>query len=127
MSAIGRTEQAGFTLVEMLVVLAVTALVAGLSFPALERVQAGQQLRQSASRLEAELLQTRARAIALDETLRFAASASLPRDGVTGLPPKGLFFYRDGSSNGAMLSVSMAAGQMRLAVDPATGAVGRPD
>jgi prepilin-type N-terminal cleavage/methylation domain-containing protein len=120
-----RIDEAGFTLIEMLVVLAVTALVVGLSFPALAHLQARQGLRQAEARLETELRQTRARAIARDEQVRFAPSPALLDRGRIELPAGGLIFYRDGSSSGAHVALQAEGATISLAIDPVNGRIGR--
>ena len=75
MSAIGRTDgQHGFTLIEMLVVMAILALISSLAFPALERRIAAQRIESEAARIGAELRSAQASAIARDAAVVFAAT-----------------------------------------------------
>lgn len=123
MSATGKSE-AGFTLLEMLVVLAVTALVSGLGWPVAERAIAGAQFRAIAAGAEAELIETRARAISASAPATFT-----PPHGTEGarwsLPRGGIVFHPDGSASGGEVSLMLEGRKLRFTIDGATGAVRR--
>lgn len=121
MSATGPAE-AGFTLLEMLVVLAVTALIASLSWPVLQGALAGQQFRSALATSQADLVQASARAIALDRPVRFVPSGSLDTNIRLAMPDRGITFFPDGSSNGGVLVLSEGRRETRVVVDPVTGA-----
>lgn len=134
MSAAGRPS--GFTLVEMLVVLAVTALIAGLSFPAIERSLRGQAFESAADATELGLRQARADAIRSGRATRFALGAdrrSIVREGGApialpaaigiALPTQGITFFGDGTATGGTVALTGSGRERRLAVDPGSGAV----
>lgn len=68
-------RQAGFTLVELLVVLVIVAGVVAIGAGAMSRKLPGQQLQQSARLLAAQLRYTRAQAIATGESQLFTLDA----------------------------------------------------
>lgn len=120
----------------MLVTLAIATLVAGLAFPAVERVFARQQFSAGALAIDLALAQARARAIGQRETVR----VSLSRDGRTlladgeapltlaesltvGWPPRGLAFFADGTSTGGSIAVAGGGRRGRIAVDPYTARI----
>jgi general secretion pathway protein H len=132
MSAAGR----GFTLIEMLVVLAVTALMAGLAFPALERALRGQAFESAADATELGLRQTRADAIRSGRPTRFAlgpdrrsivreggAPVELPAAIAITLPTQGVTFFGDGTASGGTITLTGSGRTRRLAINPGSGAV----
>jgi len=124
MSATGRTDQRGFTLIEMLVVLAVLGLVSGLAFPAVEQSIGHQQFRLAVGEIEAALHESRATAIA--KGMRTSFALQVAANGVAvDLPRGGLNFYPDGSASGGTVAVSAGPRRVRFAVDAATGQIRR--
>lgn len=137
MSATGNAARplaaAGFTLVEVLVVLGITGLITGLGFPQLRNQMTTQEWRSSVSGTMALLRSARATAIRGD---RPAVVSLAPggrvlrldgRDTVT-LPasvrvalPGPIRFAGDGSSNGGSVAVTGRRQTMRINVAPATG------
>lgn len=117
-------ETAGFTLIEMLVVLAITALVAALGWPAAERAIAAAEFRGRAAQGAALLAETRARAIARHETVRFQPGDAIAQARWT-LPQGGLAFFADGSASGGEAVLAARGRRARFAVDAATGAIRR--
>lgn len=124
MSATGRVDQYGFTLIEMLVVLAVLGLVSGIAFPAVERSIAHQQFRLAAGEIEAALHESRAMAIATGSRTAFSPQ-DLARGIALDVPRVGLTFYPDGSASGGTISVSSGPRSTRFAIDAATGLIRR--
>jgi prepilin-type N-terminal cleavage/methylation domain-containing protein len=122
MSATGRSDARGFTLIEMLVVLAVMGLVSGIAFPAVERSIAHMQFRLAAADIEAGLRAARAAAIAGGAPVAYVA-ASPGGNAEVELPRGGLEFYPDGSASGGTVSVTGAKRVVRFAIDGATGIV----
>ena len=104
MSAIGRPDgQHGFTLIEMLVVMAILALISSLAFPALERRIAAQRIESEAARIGAELRSAQASAIARDAAVVFAAT-DVPADLVV-RQSRPIVFFGDGTSTGGTVSL----------------------
>ncbi|MGI4881476.1 MAG: pilus assembly FimT family protein [Janthinobacterium lividum] len=124
----------GFTLIEMLVVLAIMGLIAGLGFPRLERAIATQDLRRTGSEVAAALRAARARALRTGSPAVFVAGPG-SRFWVGGEPaqtapvpvtveawPRGrITFFGDGSSSGGTATVAGPARRLDLVVEPATG------
>lgn len=137
MSAIGKREH-GFTLIEMLVTLAVAGLIAGIAFPAIDRMIARQDFAATAATLGLALRSARAEAIGDGETVYFALSADgrsyggrdaeaqqLPDAMTLALPPGGIAFFEDGTSTGGVLLLTGQGASLRLEVNGATGMIGR--
>ncbi len=124
MSATGKTEAAGFTLIEMLVVLAILGLIAAISYPAVERAVAGRRFAHAVSEVESRLYAARAAAIA---TARPAmAEPGQTREGIaiafSGQPA---VFYPDGSASAAAVTVSSGQRRVRFTIDSGTGEITR--
>lgn len=124
----------GFTLLEMLVVLAVMALIAGISFPAVERLSVRSGLLAARNMVMAELLTARADAFRTDS----ATSISVAPDGrslaqADGVPiqipqgvalaaqPARLHFYPDGSTSGGQLQLRSDVLATDIVVDTEQG------
>ncbi len=131
MSATGRP--AGFTLIEMLVVLGIAGLIAGLGFPRLQGQIAVQEMRSSVAGTMALLRSARAgairrggssvvsvapggRALRLDgrDTLALPATVRAAAGGP-------IRFAADGSSSGGRLAVAGKQRIVTITVAPATG------
>lgn len=133
MSAAG--ERTGFTLIEMLVVLAVTALVTGIAFPALDRTMRAQAFEGAADAIELGLRSARADAMSRGTPIKFEMGADrrsvlvgggvipIPTGTVVTLPTQGIAFYGDGTSNGGRIDLVGSGRSRRLEVDPGSGAV----
>lgn len=128
MSATGDTRRttSGFTLIEMLVVVGVTALLSSIMFPGLERSLDYWSYRASLASIRSGLEDARGQALRSGAPARFIMS----RDGgsftvaggqpvMLGRPvrllsaPDAIDFYGDGSASGGMIEV-MAGGRMAL-------------
>lgn len=124
MSATGRTEAAGFTLIEMLVVLAILGLISAIAFPAVERAVDGRRFSHAVAEVEDRLYAARANAIATARPAAFTPEQD--RDGiavaVTGQAP---VFYPDGSASAGTVTVSAGKRAARFRVDPGTGEIAR--
>ena len=135
MSATGSAREAGTTLLEALVVISITAMIAGAIFPAVKQTLDVLALRQSATVLVANLRLQRAQALLTGRATALAVTgdgsgyawgggeARLSR-GVQ-VSPAGarVVFYPDGASSGAAMNLSGARRRLDVAVDDATGAI----
>lgn len=124
MSATGKTELrvAGFTLLEMLVVLAVLGLISALAFPAVERAQVGQRFAADTATFEARLYAARAAAIAsgaprVVETGKLGGGSQVEASG------QSIVFFPDGSARGGILILSAGKRSRRYTIDAGTGEV----
>lgn len=138
--------RAGFTLIEMLVVLAILALVAALLPPLLEGGQARAELTAASRELAAALRETRSLALReghseaflVDSTAgvfragpaparRVAPGLALaivaPADGRTATPVGAIRFFADGSSSGGRLILLQGERRSYVTVDWLTGRV----
>ncbi len=143
-----RTEQqAGFTLIEVLVVLVILGLVGGLVLSHGPARPAGLDLRSEASQMMQALRGARGQAIATNHDVAFVLD--LPQHGwridrgplhplsppvratmtaVAGdAPPATILFAPDGSASGGVIALAEGASTMRVAVDWLTGRVGLLD
>jgi general secretion pathway protein H len=139
-------SEAGFTLLEMIVVLAILALAVGIAAPVLTRPSDGARLQTAASELKAALRATRAAAIAtgseatlmIDVDRKAFQSPAVPRRRIasdidakltfasalrSGVPEGGFRFFPDGSSTGGDVTLSLRGRQARICVDWLTGQV----
>jgi general secretion pathway protein H len=144
----GRSFRAGFTLMEMLVVLAILALVMGFAGPLLSRGTEGVRLETASNELAAALRLTRSAAVMrnseatlmIDVDKRVFGSSAVPQrpfaaeiqakltyaSGIRSAKSDGGFrFFPDGSSTGGDVTLSLHGKQVKLCVDWLTGEVRR--
>lgn len=137
MSATGKRTRVpgrGFTLIEMLVVLAIVALVSALAFPAVDRtldarraVAAGEAVGRALKAARAEALRGGA-AVTLDvNSLRTRSdeAAPLPADAAIALTPQRIAFHADGSAIGGTARVETGGRSFGWRIEGETGLVRR--
>jgi len=138
MSATGSgRREAGFTLMEALIALAVFSLVAGLVFPAVGQGAAAAAFQQAASGLRADVAMARAQALRTGEPVELVVAPDGRGYGWTPGPQRRLIaglelgpadaalrFYPDGSSSGGGLVLAQGVRRASLSVDPTTGLTG---
>lgn len=126
----------GFTLLEMLVILAVLALVSGIAFPALDKAMRRQAFQADATRVEAVLRRARAAAIARGTAVRVRVGAgghALAGEGAAErlagegrvTVPAALAFYPDGRASGGRVELAQGRLVARWQVTGATAGIGR--
>ena len=135
-------SDSGTTLIETLVVVAVTALVALIGLPQMRQALLTLSQRQAVSVVAARLRLARAQALREDAPVAFVVAADGTSYGVLGgvatpTPPgvtvsipRGdaaasgrIVFYGDGSASGGAVGVSAGRRTMRVFVGPGAGAV----
>lgn len=137
MSATGKRraagQEAGFTLFEMMVAVAILALISGIAFPRLQIVLGRQTLAEARGAVALAVARARSEAVRRDWPTRVTlsdqgdaliisriAATPLPAGATVEWPRDGLVIYGDGSSNGASGSLRAGAATSRFAIDPAT-------
>lgn len=123
------------TLLEALVVVAITALVGALEFPNLERALAMFSLRETASALTADLREAHADALREGQGVTFAFTPDgrgyVWSDGQTRTLPQvvsvqqgaTIRFFADGSASGGAIKLASGKRVIPISVDSATGTV----
>jgi general secretion pathway protein H len=139
MSGTGSRRDAGFTLVEALVAVALSGMIAALMFPNLERGLARLSLRMTTATLTAELHAARAAAVRAGAPVSFEIAASGRTYAWTGGPAieasapvrlamirqDPIVFYADGTTSGGAIAARSGGRAVEIDVDPATGAIVR--
>jgi general secretion pathway protein H len=138
MSATGDRSQSGFTLIEALVVVAITVLIAGLMFPRLQSAVSGQEFRLARSQMILGVRETRALAVRSGAAAQFVVGEDGSAFGVGARAPQPLpsaitlrlaeprrpvLFFPDGTSNGARLRLSAKGRQEEYIIFPTTGLI----
>jgi general secretion pathway protein H len=128
-----RDRGAGFTLVELMIVLAIMALVAALAMPELLRRAPASGLGAAAEELRAALSSARAAAIAQDREVSVRGGDGAYRvDGArrpfaSGVPVRvevaggGISFFPSGGSSGGTIVLRAGSASRALEVDALTG------
>ena len=130
------TRDSGATLMETLVVVALTAMAATILFPRVERGYAAVSLHEGTAVLMADLRTAHATAIRTAARVTFSVGddgrtyawtpgfAKVTPSGVN-ITPAGaaIAFFPDGSTTGGALMLSSGASRVVVAVDPSTAAV----
>ena len=129
---------AGFTLFEVLVAVAIMALIAGIAFPALQQVLSRAAIGEAQDAVLLALTQARAEARAKDIVVALALTSDhrgldpgngrpvteLPDNVDLDLPSHGFAFYPDGSAQGGVALITSGSSSRRIGVDPNTGRIG---
>jgi general secretion pathway protein H len=138
MSATGSLSERGFTLIEALVVIAITGLISGLMFPRLQGLVTGQEFRTARSQMILGVREARAQAIRSSGDVRFRIadggkgyrvgegeavllpgavrlSQSQGRDGVS--------FFGDGTSSGGRIVLAGRDRREEFIIFPTTGLI----
>ena len=135
MSATGSRPEAGFTLLEALVVVTITAMVGALMFPRVDRSLRLLALRETVAGLAADLRTARGQAIRGDGTVDFAVAPNGRSYAWTGARPRAVpagvslaasgpaRFYADGSAASASLTIAAGDRAASIVIDPVTGAL----
>jgi prepilin-type N-terminal cleavage/methylation domain-containing protein len=130
-------REAGFTLFEALVALAIMGLAAGIAFPALTSFHERRTVTEARTALLLALAEARATAHHNDlpaflvvsgngRALRLTQggfSATLPQGAQVALPASGCGFMPDGGSNGCTISLTAGRFADRFTLDPTTSQV----
>lgn len=124
------------TLLEALVVVAITAMLAAIGYPALHTGDTARAVRSGSTALVADLHRAHAAAIHLDRPISLAADADgmgwawlggIERldGGVRIAAPQGaITFYPDGSTSGGTMRLGVPGHIVNIAIDRPTGTVG---
>ncbi len=142
MSAIGKPviepSQRGFTLIEALVVAAITALLSSIMFPRLQGMITGQEFRTARSQMIMGVRETRALAIRSGAAARFKieeaghgfmvndrTQQNLPASvRLSNVDTRGvIIFYSDGTSNGGRITLSSRDHRQEFLIFPTTGLI----
>jgi general secretion pathway protein H len=138
MSAIGEPDrlhsQAGTTLIEAMVVMAITVAVGAIIFPDLRQGLAGVAFSQAVAGVRADLRMARAQALRTGAPVEIVVDRGGLGYGWTHGPSRGLVeglsmspqggvmdFYPDGSASGAALSLTNGRAETHFEVDRNTG------
>ncbi|MEP9360944.1 prepilin-type N-terminal cleavage/methylation domain-containing protein [Sphingomonas sp. KR3-1] len=125
----------GFTLVEVLVILAILTLMAGIVFPSVEKAMRRQSFVESARRVELGLRAARGAAVARGAPARFVVALDgrgfrfadhddrLPEGVTITAPSHGITFFADGSTAGGEVEISSGVFRRHIAVSAALGTI----
>ncbi|WP_353229023.1 prepilin-type N-terminal cleavage/methylation domain-containing protein [Novosphingobium sp.] len=129
----------GFTLLEMMVTVAIMALATGIGWPLLERLMARAPMDAARGTVALAVAQARSAAVAGDRpvsialagidahTLVFSAGPAplaLPAGAVVEWPEGGVTIHGDGSTRAATGVIHAGAATSRFTIDPATARIG---
>jgi prepilin-type N-terminal cleavage/methylation domain-containing protein len=126
-------QDSGFTLLEMMVAVAILALITGIAYPRLQVLIARQTLAQACGVVALAVAKARGEAVGRDlptqvilaeqgDALLISRNAAipLPAGAIIEWPRRGVMMFGDGSSSGASGIVRAGATTRRFVIDPAT-------
>jgi general secretion pathway protein H len=128
-------RRSGFTLLEMLVVIGILGLVAGVGYPAVTRAIDGQTFQTATKQIDLAVRRARSDAIRQQRTVFVPQFAGGRSDAAVSLTERalsptvridqtdGLRFYRDGTANGGEVMLTSGNRIFRIVIDPQTGVV----
>lgn len=128
----------GFTLVEVLVTLAIAALVGVIALPSLDRAEQRSARRAGVARVNFAFAETRAAALRSGGEVVLASAAAgralmsagtpwtLPAGNSVILRPDPIHLFPDGSGSGGTIHLSSPDGEAIWTIDPASGAIRGP-
>jgi Tfp pilus assembly protein FimT len=117
------TGDRGFTLVETLVIVAIVALISGLSFPSIDHMIDGAAFTSARSGIAAAAGEARARAIREDRPVAFTLPADLPRAARVDLAPSAIIWFADGTASGGAIALDFKSRHAALRIAPETGLI----
>ncbi len=113
------SADAGFTLIELVIALAIMILVTAVAMPALDRARNNTALDRAAAAIIAEL--DGARTTALRTNAPQEIVLNLARAGLATAQPSTFTFRPDGSGQGGPLTLASGTRRITIALDPLTG------
>ena len=116
--ATGNIRSHGFTLIEALVVVAITALISNLGFARFQSMIGGQEFRTAISAVTLGAREARARAIRTGQPAPLTLTSDalkLPASVTLQQPPQQIRFFADGTSNGGQLRLPAPMSQPEVA------------
>ena len=114
-------RQAGFTIIEMVVVLTLLAFAYALAAPAIANWFDGPRLDNAVTELVTSLREARARAITTSKDVSYTISTGM--DGVEYSQSGHLTFFTDGSSSGARIILKSVKQSRAVDIDWLTGKI----